>query len=94
MQTQITEPLKKDKWKNVKISIAIILLAILLCFADSFGQTTKQLPRIDSIENGKRIFTDENGNKFDVARNENGRSYIVKDNKRVYLFRKPEVVSK
>ena len=75
--------------KPVIIIIVFILATILMCFADScFGQENK--PHIDTVGNYV-VFTDKHGKQYDVNRSEYyQRSFIVKDGKRIFLFRKKE----
>ncbi len=86
--------MKKERTKKIIQTVLILILCLLLCFADSFGQDKKeQLPRLDTVFKGTIVFsvilTDKEGVKHEVYK-DNGRSYVIIDGKRKNLFRKPE----
>ena len=63
------------------------LLLISLLFISISTMAQRLAPRLDTL-NGKVIFTDENGIKYDVFKSAGGKSCIIKDGIQIALFRR------
>lgn len=76
-----------EKFKKALLTAGLILAMIAMGFAGK-SQTK---PRLDTIQ-GKVIFTDEKGLQYDVLRDVKnyklGKSYIVKEGNKLFLFRR------